>query len=204
MPGGGINGVALAIAGAGALVAFSAVRNSSVADALRGLTTGEAPKDSPTTPPSGGIANNAGALLGSGASGAFLQGVQATAGKGTMVGAAVAADAQRYLGVPYKWGGETPDGWDCSGFVTYVLVHDFGFVLPDNTHTTTAGFNVWSGAVTIPRSSCAAGDLVCYPSHIGIAINNTQMINAPTFGTKTQISNIYAGCVIRRPKAYGS
>ncbi len=121
------------------------------------------------------------------------------------MGAQVAADALKYLGVPYRWAHEDPSGWDCSGFVTWVLHHDFGISLPSNTHTTALGFLTWSGARDIPRGMCAAGDLVCWASHIGIATSNDQMVNAPTAGQKTRVDKIWSvpAPVIRRPAAYG-
>jgi cell wall-associated NlpC family hydrolase len=50
-------------------------------------------------------------------------------GKGAS-GQAIASDALRYQGAPYKWGGAKPDGWDCSGFVNYVIGHDMGMRIP--------------------------------------------------------------------------
>jgi hypothetical protein len=44
-------------------------------------------------------------------------------------GGAMVAFAKKFLGVPYVWGGTTPKGWDCSGFVGYVLSH-FGIPHP--------------------------------------------------------------------------
>ncbi len=154
--------------------------------------------------PSGpSMLGNAGLGLGSTAAGGAAVGASFTAG--ATMGAAVAAKAQTYLGVPYKWGGETPAGWDCSGFVTYVLHHDSGIDLPSNVHTIAAQFYAWSGARSIPRAQCRAGDLVCWVSHIGIATGPNTMINAPKPGTATQIDQIWSAppALIRRPIAYG-
>jgi cell wall-associated NlpC family hydrolase len=188
--GGGVNGVALSIAAGGAILVWSGLKNQSVPDALRGVLTKAPPTDAPTGPPSSSLIT-------------VPSNLTATA-SGTVMGDQVAADAVKYLGVPYRFGGATPDGWDCSGFVTWVLHHDFGIALPNNGHTVTAQFYVWGGARTIPDSARAAGDLICYPGHIGIALGKTTMINAPTAGQKTQEGNIYSGSITRRPLAYGS
>jgi cell wall-associated NlpC family hydrolase len=121
-----------------------------------------------------------------------------------VTGNAVAQDALQYLGVPYVWAHQDPTGWDCSGFVTYVLHHDFGIDLPDNTHTVTEQFYVWTGADTIPRDQCAAGDLVCWVSHIGIALDASTMVNAANPTDGTLISDIWTvpAPIIRRPQAY--
>lgn len=123
----------------------------------------------------------------------------------------IVAAATRYDGVPYRWGGATPSGWDCSGMTTYVLHHDVGLNLPSNAHTTSQVFYVWSGAATIPRSQCQAGDLVCWPSHIAIATGPDTCIGAenPSRGTVTgPISQMGPGggetYVIRRVKQQAS
>jgi hypothetical protein len=112
------------------------------------------------------------------------------------LGSLIAARAEQYLGVPYVWGGASPSGWDCSGFVTYLLHHDFGLSLPDNGHTTSEVFYVWSGARTIARSECQAGDLVCWMTHIAIATGPDTCVGAENarLGTISgQISNMGPG-----------
>ncbi len=122
---------------------------------------------------------------------------------GNSLGAQIVTAARNYLGQPYVWGGDKPSegGFDCSGLVTYVLVHDLGYRnLPDNDHTTTWGFLDWSGAQTIGRDQAGAGDLAVNGTHMGICIDNKQMIHAPTFGEVVKIGNIQSGMVIRRVK----
>jgi hypothetical protein len=90
-----------------------------------------------------------------------------------------------------------PSGWDCSGFVNYVLGHTFGFKLPGGFvwsgrgHGPTAAmYKVWSKASN--TSTPEAGTLCVWLTHIGIAINSHQMISAldPAMGTAiTEIAN---------------
>lgn len=185
--GGRISGLAIAAGGAGFVLLLSAYKNRSITDTLRAVLRNE------KLAPSSGLA------------GTEVQAI--TAGSGTATGAAVAATAQSYVGkVRYRWAGADPTGWDCSGFVTWVLHHDHGIDLPSNTHTVAAVFYAWPGATDVPRSDCQPGDLVCWVSHIGIAISKDQMVHAPTAGQLTQVSNIWSvpKPVIRRPKAYAA
>jgi cell wall-associated NlpC family hydrolase len=200
----GLNGIAVTTIVTGTVIMISAIKNATIADTVRGLVRGEEIKSQPSqldavrrsiskiTDRSGGNPDG--------------QSLEAGPG-GTAMGTQVAAAAESFVGqVPYKWAGEDPvNGWDCSGFVTYVLHHIFGIELPSNVHTVAAQFLIWGGARTIPRSQCAAGDLVCWASHIGIAINNKEMVNAARPGTLTRIDNIWSAPTptIRRPIAYG-
>ena len=61
--------------------------------------------------------------------------------------------------VPYVWGGTTPAGFDCSGFVQYSALHGVNIVLP----RTAAAMS--SYAQPIPKSKLEAGDLVFFKSH---------------------------------------
>lgn len=102
---------------------------------------------------------------------------------------AIAAAAQRYIGQGYVWGGSAaqPGDWDCSSFVSYVLGHDLGLPLPGghwgdpgfppNAHGPVTGSYLLYGT-PIDRTALAAGDLVVWSSHMGIAISNTEIISA--------------------------
>ncbi|HEY3578586.1 MAG TPA: NlpC/P60 family protein [Gaiellaceae bacterium] len=103
---------------------------------------------------------------------------------GTGAGHAAAASiALRYLGVPYRYGGASPSGFDCSGLVMYVYAQ-LGISLP---HYTVAQWNA-----TQPISSPAPGDLVFFNGlgHVGIYIGGGRFVNAPHTGSVVRIDSI--------------
>jgi peptidoglycan DL-endopeptidase LytE len=102
-------------------------------------------------------------------------------------GLRVVSYAKRFLGSPYAYGGSTPRGFDCSGFVRFVYAH-FGVTLP---HSSYAQF---SDGRRIRRGSLSPGDLVFFDSvgHVGIYIGNGRFIHAPHSGTRVRIET-FAG-----------
>jgi cell wall-associated NlpC family hydrolase len=93
--------------------------------------------------------------------------------------------ALRYLGVPYRWGGATPAGFDCSGLVMYVYAQ-LGISLP---HFAAAQYGYGS---PVARDQLQPGDLVFFENlnHVGIYIGGGQVVHAPTTGDVVKISNI--------------
>jgi len=106
-------------------------------------------------------------------------------------GSDIVAYAEKYLGVPYRHGGSTPDGFDCSGYTKYVMAH-FGGNLP----RTAAG--QYGSGVRIEKSQLRAGDLVFFKptassgniSHVGIYIGGGQFIHSPQPGENVKISSL--------------
>ncbi len=102
----------------------------------------------------------------------------------SVAGNAVLEVAARYVGVPYVSGGSTPDGFDCSGFTSYVYAQ-LGISLP---RTSSAQRNV--GQV-VSRADAQPGDLIWSPGHIGIYAGGNQMIDAPRPGKTVQFRSIW-------------
>jgi cell wall-associated NlpC family hydrolase len=96
---------------------------------------------------------------------------------------AAASIALHYLGVPYRYGGASPSGFDCSGLVMYVYAQ-LGISLP---HYTVAQWNA-----TQPISSPSPGDLVFFNGlgHVGIYIGGGKMVDAPHTGSVVRIDSI--------------
>ena len=102
---------------------------------------------------------------------------------------ALIAEAQKYIGVPYVWGGSTPSGFDCSGFINYVYTK-VGLSIPRTVAT------IWNAGTSV--STPEVGDIVFYettsgPSHAGIYMGNNKFIHAGTSTgvTITDMSNSY-------------
>ncbi|GAB4197295.1 MAG: SH3 domain-containing protein [Roseiflexaceae bacterium] len=89
--------------------------------------------------------------------------------------------ALQFVGVPYVWGGESPKGFDCSGFTRYVY-RQFGVNLP---HSAEGQFNSRYGAIISNVSDLRPGDLVFFVntykrgiSHVGIYAGDGMVLQA--------------------------
>ena len=102
-------------------------------------------------------------------------------------GSNVVSFAESLVGVPYVYGGTTPSGFDCSGFVQYVYSH-FGVNLP---RTTTQQENC---GTQIPVSQAQPGDLYFWGPkgatyHVAICVGNGKYIAAPEPGQSVSIGS---------------
>jgi cell wall-associated NlpC family hydrolase len=96
-----------------------------------------------------------------------------------LTGEQVVAFAKKFLGVPYKWGGTTPAGFDCSGFVYYVY-NSLGYKLSRMI------VEMNKQGVYVPKSELQPGDVIIFQntyasglSHVGIYVGDGKFIHAP-------------------------
>lgn len=101
---------------------------------------------------------------------------------GSVSGNKIIDFAKQYLGVPYRWGGASPSGFDCSGFVYYVF-NNVGITLPrslaqqQNMGVAVAKSDLQPGDVVYFQNTYAAGI-----SHVGIYVGGGKFIHAPSSG----------------------
>lgn len=106
----------------------------------------------------------------------------------TATGNTIADAAQKYVGTPYVWGGESMEegGMDCSGFV-YNALKDAGY---DVGRTTAQGYRSYGTSVS--KSDMQPGDLIFFgknnndASHIGIYLGNGKMIHSSGGSSNTK------------------
>jgi len=98
--------------------------------------------------------------------------------------AQVAQVALQYQGVPYVYGGSTPAGFDCSGFVAFVYAQ-FGVALPHSVSGSAAA------GTPIATEAALPGDIVILPGHSGIYMGNGMFIDSADYGTVIRVRPIY-------------
>lgn len=123
--------------------------------------------------------------------------------------AAVAvAYALDQIGTPYRWGGDGPGGFDCSG-LTQAAYAAAGIVIPRTSETQ------WSALPHVALIDLLPGDLVFFdpgefvaglPGHVGIYLGDDEMVDAPHSGASVRIDDL-AGWPppfgAARPSRYG-
>lgn len=103
--------------------------------------------------------------------------------------AEVIKNAQKYMGVPYVWGGNTPNGWDCSGYTQYVM-RESGITIP---RTAAEQYNTGSA---VNKSDLKIGDLVFFTtykpgaSHVGFYMGDGKFIHASSAAQKVTINSL--------------
>lgn len=103
-------------------------------------------------------------------------------------GQTVAALAKRHVGAPYRWGGSSPSGFDCSGLVRYVYAQ-VGVSLP---HNAAQQFRL---GTPVTRDSLEPGDLVFFDRlrHNGIYVGDGRFIHARQTGRGVNIARLDDG-----------
>ena len=118
-------------------------------------------------------------------------GTTVSRGGSSRAGARVVAEGEEYLGVPYRWGGSTPAGFDCSGFVQYIY-RDQGVSLPRTSR------QMAHAGVSVPAdvSWLREGDLMLFASngsridHVAIYAGDNRIIHSSSSGNGVRYDDL--------------
>ncbi len=120
----------------------------------------------------------------------YLSTGTASSGAVSTEGERLVAEAKRYLGVPYVYGGTSPSGFDCSGFVYYVY-RQCGYSI---TRTATAQNG---NGVYVSRDALQPGDIIIFYNgamsgigHAGMYVGDGQFIHASSGSGRVVISSL--------------
>ncbi|PWB75965.1 hypothetical protein C3F09_01510 [candidate division GN15 bacterium] len=103
-----------------------------------------------------------------------------------VTGAMLVAEARRFLGVPYLWGGVSPAGFDCSGLVQ-TICRRFGLYVPRDTKDQLAA------GTEVPRKQVKTGDLLFFKRHVGFAVDRDKIIHASVGGSGVRVNSLQPG-----------
>ena len=108
----------------------------------------------------------------------------------SVTGSQILTEAQKYLGCPYRAGGASPSGFDCSGYVYYVL-KQLGL---SPARTPSGQYNM---GIKVEKSALQVGDLVFFGTssitHAGIYAGGGQFIHAPNSRSPVSYSDLTNG-----------
>lgn len=110
------------------------------------------------------------------------------------IGSSIVDYAKKFIGTPYASGGSSPSGFDCSGYVKYVMAN-FGVTMPRPST------DQYSVGVQVKKSELLPGDLVFFKlnansyglSHVGIYVGDGNFIHSPVPGQSVKISPLNTG-----------
>jgi len=97
--------------------------------------------------------------------------------------------AQNMIGKPYRYGGNSPAGFDCSGLVQYSYSRA-GLPIPRTTRSQR------ESGVAVGSQSLRAGDLIFFDqegrksSHVGIYIGDGRFVHAPSSGKRVRVDKL--------------
>ena len=119
-------------------------------------------------------------------------------------GRQAAAVALEQVGAPYRYGGASPDGFDCSGLVQYAYSRA-GVSVPRTTG------QLWSTAKPVGQQDLEAGDLLFFSiegkmSHVGLYLGERRFVHAPQSGRSVTVASLdapfYRSALIRAGRVY--
>lgn len=103
--------------------------------------------------------------------------------------------AMALLGTPYRWGGQSPEGFDCSGLVGYVFKTALGIELPRVSREMA---HDGKAELIKDRNALNAGDLVFFGrrgriDHVGIYVGEGRFLHAPSHGKDVRVDSLASG-----------
>ncbi|MFL0582472.1 C40 family peptidase [Solibacillus silvestris] len=96
----------------------------------------------------------------------------------------VVETAFRYMGTPYRWGGKTPLGIDCSGLVSIAYMLNGVYIFRDAKIV--EGFPLRK----IERENLKPGDLIFFPGHVAMYIGNNEYIHSSLGGNEVNVNSL--------------